>query len=123
MTAKARALKPEHRQQRVANATVQAKYDEFAKACLVKWLLRKHVTVAVERVRALPRHVLRARAMVASLKKFHIQSKFLPELTAVKRFDSQARVQLGSVVEVPATSSCICELPITTCISAKKTIW
>jgi hypothetical protein len=99
------------------------KCDEFVRACLAKWLLRKHVTDAAERVRALLRHVLLARAKVESSKKFRIQSKFLLASIAAKHCVSQVRVRLGSVAVVPEISSCTCGLPITICISVKKTIW
>jgi hypothetical protein len=79
--------RPELRQQPAANAMVLDKCDEFVRACSAKWLQRKHVTVAVERVKALPRHALRARAKVESLRKFRIQSKFLPVSIAVKHCD------------------------------------
>jgi hypothetical protein len=36
-TAKVLVQKLEHRRQRAVNATVQDKFDEFAKACSAKW--------------------------------------------------------------------------------------
>jgi hypothetical protein len=86
------ALRLEHHQQHAANATVPGKCDEFVRACSAKWLLHKRVIDAVERARALRRHVPHARARVASLRKFHIQSKFLPVSIVVKHCGSQARV-------------------------------
>jgi hypothetical protein len=81
------ALRLERRQQRAANATVQAKYDEFVKACLVKWSQPKRVVVAAAPVRVLPRRVLHARAKVALSKKFRTQLKFPLVSILVKHSD------------------------------------
>jgi hypothetical protein len=87
MTARVQVQKLEHRQQRVVNVMVRAKCDVFVKACSAKWSQRRLVIDAVERVKALHRHVLHARAKVASSKKFRTQLKFLQESTLVKHFD------------------------------------
>jgi hypothetical protein len=81
------ALRLEHHQQRAANATVQAKCDEFVKACLVKWSQPKRVVVVAAPVRVLLRHAHHARAKVALSRKFRTQLKFRLVSTLVKHFD------------------------------------
>jgi hypothetical protein len=74
---KAAEPKREHLQRLVRSAAALGKYGEFVRACLDKWSLLRRVVDAVEWVKSLMHHVLRAGVMVESSRMWNTQLKFL----------------------------------------------
>ena len=84
MTARDPARRRAQHQQRVPNVAALARCDECDKACLVKWLRRKHVADAAEWDKSLRRRARVVAVKVESSKRCRIPSKFLQVSTLVK---------------------------------------